>query len=529
MLLAVVYPFIPILSSIALCISFPPFDLSFLMWVALVPLFLSIADKSARQAFLLSLICGIVFFLGIFNWIFEVPGYMLIHHVLLALYLGSYFGIFGSAFSFISRKCGITTAHFSAPFIWVSLEYIRSNLSFLALPWGLLAHSQYANPLVIQISSVTGAYGISFLIVMVNSALAAVIYPFFLRLKKGNISLYKGPSNIGKITLASTATLLAVFTLGFGHLETSKPIVGQKIKVVAVQGNIEQPKKWDRKYTKFIMETYASLTKEASKYKPSLIVWPEAATPKAINRDPKLYGQLMRITKAAGAYLLLGSSQEPKIGKHDPKQLKYKNTAFLLSSENRKSRTQQYDKICLLPFGEYLPFKERIPWSLIKVTDMGGYAPGNEFTIFKLGAYRFGVTICWENIFPDMARQFVKAGAQFIVNIANEAWFGRTAAPYQFVSMSVFRAVENRVFVVKCANTGISCIIDPCGRIVDYVKDDQGRDIFVQGLLSGSVIPLESKTFYTRYGDWLAWLCISFSIVFILFALLKKGNRSGSS
>jgi apolipoprotein N-acyltransferase len=521
---AVVYPFIPILSSIALCSSFPPFDLSFLMWVALVPLFLSIAGKSERQGFLLSLICGIVFFLGIFNWIFEIPGYMLIHHVLLALYLGSYFGIFGTSFSFISRKCGITTAFFLAPFIWVSLEYIRSNLSFLALPWGLLAHSQYANPSVIQISSITGAYGISFLIVMVNSALAAVIYPFFLRLIPRNI-LFKGPSNIGKITLASTATLLVVFTLGFGHLETSKPIVGQEIKVVAIQGNIEQPKKWDQKYAEFIMETYASLTTEASRYNPSLIVWPEAATPKAINRDPGLYGRLMRLTEITGAYLLLGSSQKPKIGGHAPKQLKYKNTAFLLSSEDRKNGNNRYDKIRLLPFGEYLPFKEHIPWTLIKVADMGGFVPGDEFTIFKLRDYRFGVTICWENIFPDMARQFVKAGAQFIVNIANEAWFGRTAAPYQFFSMSVFRAVENRVFVIKCANTGISCIIDPYGRIVDYVKDAQGRNIFVQGVLSGSVIPLDSKTIYTRYGDWLPWLCISFSVIFILFALLKNADR----
>lgn len=522
MLHAVAYTLMPILSGMAICLSFPPFDLSLLMWVALVPFFLSIGDKSAGQGFLLSLICGIVFFLGIFNWIFEVPGYTLLHHALLALYLGSYFAIFGSAFTFISRKSSITRAFFAAPFIWVSLEYIRSNMSFLALPWGLLAHSQYANPMVIQISSVTGACGISFLVVIVNSALAAVIYLFIPRLKKRNISLYRTPSNKVTIVLALTATSLAVFTMVFGHLEISKPIAGQKIKVAVVQGNIEQTKKWDRKYEKFIMETYASLTEEASEYKPTLIVWPEAATPRAINRDPRLYGQVLRITKAAGAYLLTGSSQQQKIGSHGTKKPKYKNNAFLISSDSKIVKNQAYDKIRLFPFGEYLPFKEVIPWSLLNVSEVNDFMPGNKFTVFKLPEFRFGVTICWENIFPDMARQFVKAGAQFIVNITNEAWFGKTAAPYQFVSMSVFRAVENRVFVIRCVNTGISCFIDPYGRILDRVKDDQGRDVFVRGVLKGAVIPLESKTFYTRYGDWLAWLSLLFSAVFLSAAFLRK-------
>jgi apolipoprotein N-acyltransferase len=136
------------------------------------------------------------------------------------------------------------------------------------------------------------------------------------------------------------------------------------------------------------------------------------------------------------------------------------------------------------------------------------------------------VTICWENIFPDLVRKFVSNGAQFIINITNEAWFGKTAAPFQFVSMNVFRAVENRVFVVRCANTGVSCFIDPFGRIIERVKDKSGHDIFVRGVLSRSVIPLESNTFYTRYGDWLVWVCMVFSVVFILVALFKKSNRS---
>ena len=148
--------------------------------------------------------------------------------------------------------------------------------------------------------------------------------------------------------------------------------------------------------------------------------------------------------------------------------------------------------------------------------------PGETHTVFDLPPHRFGVTICWENIFPDLVRQLVKSGAQFIVNITNEAWFGRTDAPYQFVAMNVFRAVENRVYVVRCANTGVSCFIDPCGRVLNRVKDINGNDIFVRGVLTGSVIPLESKTFYTRYGDWLVWLSFAVSTVTLVAALLRK-------
>jgi len=143
-----------------------------------------------------------------------------------------------------------------------------------------------------------------------------------------------------------------------------------------------------------------------------------------------------------------------------------------------------------MPFGEYLPHEDVIPWSWIKAGAIGNYLPGTEYTVFQLPEGRLSVTICWENLFSNLVRQFVKRGAQFIVNITNEAWFGETAAPYQFLSMSVFRAVENRVYVVRCANTGISCFIDPCGRVVDRVKDENGRDIFVRGIVTGSVIPL---------------------------------------
>jgi apolipoprotein N-acyltransferase len=159
------------------------------------------------------------------------------------------------------------------------------------------------------------------------------------------------------------------------------------------------------------------------------------------------------------------------------------------------------------------------------VSTSGNYLSGKEHTIFKLLDFRFGVTICWENLFPDLVRKFVGRGAQFIVNITNEARFGKTAAPHQLASISVFRAVENGIFVIRCANTGVSCIIDPYGRMVDRVKDIKGHDIFVRGVLEGQIVPLESRTIYTRYGDILVWISFLVSMGVLTIALFRR-NRS---
>ena len=442
--------------------------------------------------------------------------------------MGSYYGFFGLIYSFIRKRYSGILTLFAAPFIWVSIEYIRSNMSFLSFPWALLGHSQYRYPSIIQLASFTGAYGVSFLIVMANVVLALVIREFLYQLK-----LYKAPylrnfSTREMIAIALFPSILIALALLYGKITIDKPIIGKEIKVALVQGNIDQAKKWDRRYASFIMQTYADLTREAAKDGPELIIWPETATPGSISRHPRLNAQVKLIAREASACLLLGSSQHRKFGERRATQLKYVNSAHLICPASGMAQNQRYDKIRLVPFGEYMPLKGIFPWSFFNVPNIDYYVPGKELTIFEILPFKFSTTICWENIFPDLVRRFVKGGAQFIVNITNEAWFGKTAAPYQFVSMSVFRAVENRIFVIRCANSGISCFIDPYGRVIDRIKDKKGQDIFIQGVMSGLIIPLESKTFYTRYGDWLAWLSILCSVVFFIVAFLKNNQDSHS-
>ncbi len=502
-----------LLSGALLALAYPDYNMSWLAWISLVPLLVSIYGKKTYYGFLLAFICGLVYFPGIGNWLFHVRGYRLLHHVIWGIYLAIYFGFFGLAFSFISKRLGVVPSLIASPFLWVFVEYIRSNIGFMAFSWGLLSHSQHQYPSIIQIAALTGNYGVSFLLVWVNSALAAMVLLYV------HSSSLKYSVRRASIMVVIGGVLITL-TFLYGHGIISKPITGKGIKVSVVQGNIAQEKKWESRYADSIIQTYADLTREASRDEPALIVWPEAATPRAITLDNRLYGQVKNIVANTGTSLLLGSTHQDKIRTERQVRFKYANSAFLISPDG-KEKDKKYDKIHLLPFGEYLPFKEIIPWSYIGIPDPGSYTSGQELTVFECSGYRFSVTICWENIFPGLVRDFVNRGAQFLVNITNEAWFGKSAAPYQFLSQSVFRAVENRMYVVRCANTGISCFIDPCGRIVGRVKDQTGEDVFVQGVLTKTILAMESKTIYTQYGDWFAWLCVLASAVAVIATCFK--------
>lgn len=499
--------------------AFPNHNFAELAWVAIVPLMVVISGRSLLQAFCFSFCVGLFFFPGVFHWILNISGYTYLHHFFLAFYLSLYLGFYGLMFAFISKHQGITVALLIAPFLWVAAEFVRSNFFFLALPWALMAHTQYQHPLIIQIASLTGTYGISYLIVLVNSAFSAAALFLVGKFKYKPLSglLVSGRD---VILISCTAAFLVIAALFYGFISLNRFVVKDSVKVSVVQGNIDQVKKWDLKYRDFIMQTYSKLTQMASKDFPDLIVWPETATPSAINTDHGLYDQIKHISQSAGAYLLLGSAQYQKFSKDDGKNLNYMNSAFLISP-NDKTENQRYDKIRLLPFGEYLPMERSVPWSFLGIPRIQGYIPGKKFTVFKMLSSRFGTTICWENIFPNLVRKFVKNGALFIVNITNEAWFGKTSAPYHFLAMSIFRAVENRVSVVRSANTGVSCFINPSGIVTGRVQNND-NDIFITGYLTKEVPLAGKKTFYTVYGDVFGYVSIGISILICFFTLLKS-------
>jgi len=516
-----------LLSSLFLILSFPPYNLGWLGWIALVPLFLALAGKKAAHSFFLALLSGSLFFFMAFNWVFEVPRYTVLHHVLLNLYLGIYFGFFGVLFNFLGKRAGIAVALLASPFLWVLMEYLRSNMGFMAIPYAWLGYSQYLHQVFIQIASLAGGYGVSFLLVMVNAAIAAIISTLGSRSNAARRYPLQRPSVPGLYCLVSAAIALIAGTVYYGTKTLSEPIKGNSLRVSVIQGNIEQEKKWDQQHAPFIMQTYENLTRVALTDQPDLIVWPEAALPTSLTANLRLFNQIKTLAADSGKYLLLGTTTHQKFDKDEKVNFEYKNSAVLVDPDYHR-KNQQYDKVRLLPFGEYLPYRNIIPWSWIHVPKIASNTkPGRKLTIFKLSDYRFGSPICWENIFPDLPRKFVKNGAQFLINITNEAWFGRSVGPQHYLISSVFRAVENRVFVIRCANTGISCFIDPCGRVLGRVTDDKDRDIFVRGSLTKPIIPLDSLTMYTKHGDWLVWFCAGVSIVLAGAAIWKSRSHAG--
>lgn len=488
-----------LLSAGLLVLSFPRFDLGILAWVALVPWLVVLEGRRPHAAFGLSFLTGISFFMGVFYWINVVSGFTAVDFLLLGIYLGSYFGLFGLALVLVTRRTALPLV-LIVPAIWVSLEWLRSHAVELSLPWALLGHSQYANLPLIQIASLTGVYGVSFLIVLVNAVLADGAVAWLRR--------SSSPPRYRRVAVSAGLALLAlVGSLLYGFAVLARPATAETLRVTVVQGNIPQALRWSAAFRQRHLDAHLRLTRAAARQDaPALIVWPETAVPAVLPQEPRLLGTFSSLAREANAHLVVGSAARPKLGPREIRRTYSFNGAFLLSPTGIAG---QYHKIRLFPFGEYLPYAG-FPWPSRIATQAGHFLPGQEHTTFSLNGARFAVLICWETIFPDLVRQFALRGAELVLNITNEAWFGETAAPYQFLAMNVFRAVENRIAIVRSANTGISAFIDPHGRVAGKVTDGS-KDIFVEGYLTRDVPISRDRTLYTRYGDVFVYVNLLFT------------------
>lgn len=435
------------LSALLLIFSFPSFNLNFLVFIGFVPLFFALENKSSKQAFLISCICGFIFYLGTLYWLYHVT---VIGLIILCLYLAIYFGIFGITIS----RFGIL----AAPIVWVILEYLQTNIPIMGFGWILLGYSQYKNLPLIQIADFSGVYGVSFVIMMLNVAI-------YRALKK----------SFWEIIIAGVI-LMIVF--GYGVIRENRGgDGGNGVKVSVIQGNIPQELKWDSEAQNMIIEKYIALTKMSAFDNPDLIVWPETSFPGFFERDEDMTDRVLILAREINIPILAGVNTE--------KDGKYFNSAVLVSSEGKTAG--EYDKIHLVPFGEYVPFSDKFP-ELHKLVlgELGEFTHGHELKIFNIGhraesrELRFAVLICFEDIFPELSRKFVKNGAKFLVVVTNDAWYGKSGAAYQHAACSVFRAIENRIPVVRCANTGYSCFIDSNGRIYDNVEE-KSTNLFITG------------------------------------------------
>jgi len=497
------YPFLPaLISGILLVLCFPRFDLSGLAWFSFVPLLFSLWKKNWRDSFIAGFVFGMAYFFGTIYWIYHsinhFGGIPFFASILVVLFLCAYLSLFPALFAMLFAQVYKKTrlpALFIAPVLWVCLEFIRSY-ALTGFPWSSVGYSQYRFLALIQIADITGIYGISFLILAVNGFIADLL---LLKAKVKEMPLF--PLSY---FMTGSALLLVVLigTFGYGFWRLHQERVGRDLTVSVVQGNIEQDKKWEPVFQNEVFDTYTRLSLDALKDHPSLIIWPETSAPFYFGSDAANTERLVQFQKQTATSLLFGAVM---VKKQSTGSSDLTNSAVLLDSEGKK--TYVYDKIHLVPFGEYVPLGRVLFFIDKLVVGIGDFLPGKVYKPADSEVGRFGTLICYEVIFPGLVRKFYTQGGDFIVTITNDAWFGMTAGAYQHFSMAVFRAVENRKPLLRAANTGISGFIDSNGRILAV------SGLFERLVLTHTVKTDSTMTFYTKFGDLFSFFCIVISII----------------
>ncbi|NOY68501.1 MAG: apolipoprotein N-acyltransferase [Deltaproteobacteria bacterium] len=504
-------------AGLALTCSFPGVGLDACAWFALMFLFFALRDAGCKRAFLLGVTAGMVHYLTLLYWI--VPtlhkyGPLSLAASIAALFLlAFYLSLYMALFSVVIVRWLRTPAFLPvmAPAAWVCLEFFRTHF-FSGFPWGLLGYSQFRHLALIQMADIFGVWGISFLLIMANSV-------FFLVISHLSGRQWQG-MRIGRKTLFCWISVLgivivSVLVYGSHEIKRTDRIAesSSKIRVAVVQGNIGQAIKWDHAYEKITTEKYITLSDRVSRNRPELVVWPETAVPFYFFYDTILTNRILETVRRAGCFFLVGAPTYT-YGR-DNRQVKIFNSALLIDPKGQVSG--EYNKVHLVPFGEYVPLRKWLPFVGKIVSQLEDFSPGKAETILRMGNTGIATQICYEIIFPGLCASMVRVGADIIVNITNDAWFGQTSAPMQHFSMAVFRAVENRRAVVRGANTGISGFIGPSGRILET------SGLFKTDVLFREVpVMLGHRTFYTMHGDILPLLCMIILLMATLWCARRK-------
>jgi apolipoprotein N-acyltransferase len=482
-------------------LAFPRPGWDLLGWVALAPvLALAGSARTPRRALLEGWVAGVAFFLPLLRWLthtmttfspMPVPVAILVI-VALAGYLGLFWGGVAWALAWLRARLG-PWALWLAPALWVTGELLRTYL-LGGFPWGLLGYVPSSRLLVIQIAAWTGVYGVSALLVLVNTALAW-------------IALERRPRAAAAALVAALAVAGALL-VGRAHLA---PDGAPTIPVALVQGNIPQAVKWDARFKAETLRIYGDLTRAVAPGS-RLVVWPEAAVPSYARFEPATMQWLTDLASEVKVPLLVGVPDAAV----DGQRVRYLNSAFFLDSSGLRGR---YDKMHLVPFGEYVPLKRLLFFVEALAADIGDFTPGRQVAVLPLEGAPFGTVVCYEVIFPGLFRKFVAEGASFMTNITNDAWFGDSGGPRQHLQMVPLRAVENRTAIVRAANTGISAIVLPTGAIQSVLP------LGTRGTLRGDVPLRRGSTFYTRFGDVFAYACAAVAAGALL-AGLAAGRRA---
>ena len=492
------------LSGLLLALSFPKFGQPLIAWVALVPLLIAIDRQSAGRAFLLGLTAGVVHFAGTLYWITNVMvlygGLGAFVAVLVNLSLILYLSLFPAMFAWTMARLlrGAGPAMLmAAPLVWVATELGRTRL-FTGFPWVLLGYSQVTVLPIAQLASVLGVYGVSALVVLVSSALT---WALSARVRGARLPL---------VPLAATLALVASVAI-WGGLRVSSDGLnasGETVRVGLIQNNVSLGEKSDPSRTRPIFRSYLAMSRQAAAQGATLVVWPESATPFMFAENLPASEEVRLLARESRASILLGSDQI-----EHGETPRYFNSAYMVTPEGQTGGV--YQKIHLVPFGEYVPLKQLFFFASKLVEAVSDFSAGEQATLLPVGDHRISTSICYEVVYPALVRDFVRGGSELLTTITNDAWFGATSAPYQHFAQASMRAIENGRYLVRAANTGISGIVDPYGR----VRAQSG--LFQPAVMVGEARFLQTVTIYQRTGDLFAWVALAASA-----ALLAVTRRS---
>jgi apolipoprotein N-acyltransferase len=492
-----------ILAGVVGALAFPRTDWWLFAWVWLAPALCCALTRPPRGALADGWLAGTVFFLVLLRWLdftfrsySEIPwplGWLPVG--LLAAYCGLYTGGVVGLVAWLRPRIGDGRALAMTPVLWVAGEWTRGHLMG-GFPWGLMGYSQHGVLPVIQIAELAGVYGVSFLVVAVNTALAGLAALGWRRAWPG----------------ALTAVALVLVSLGFGanalgHEERTEREGAPSVAVAVIQPSVEQSIKWDPAHNAQVLAIHERLTREAAASHPALIVWPETAAAIFLRADRALLTRLVALSGTLDTPLLIGS-----VDREDARG-PFLNSAFLLTARGISAK---YDKIHLVPFGEYVPLGWLIGFVRSWAEFISDFGAGKTTTVFRLPGAPFGTVICYEVIFPELFREFVAGGASFMVNITNDAWFGQTSGPWQHLATLPLRAVEHRVAIARAANTGVSAFVEPSGRVIEWLP------LFDRGFLQHRVALRTRTTLYTRLGDWLAHGCLGLGAGVLGLAIFRR-------
>lgn len=477
------------LGGLALLVSFPPYDVAPLAWVAIAPLLMALRGRGPWQAFGLGLVFGNLGYtaavaasiFGAARQYFDHPVWVDAAFSVIApqLYGALYAGLF-AVLVVPQLAAPIERRQWTIPALWVAVEGLRT-VFWHGAPWLLLAHSQHTLPVWIQLADVTGTAGVAFVVVMVN-----VHVEHRLRVWRG----LEGSSRLATAMLA--VVVIGTFLYGTRQLEAWRP-TETTLRAGVVQGNIPLAWRASLPGVRKSLDRFAALSRQLDAAGVDLYLWPENALGFSLSGNDSL---AQRVAAAvAGKPVLLGA---PRVEESAATEGRFRNSVFLVDGSG--AVVDHYDKMRLTPYAEYAPLPT--PW---RAADdprrRDGYEPGREATVFRAGAHRFAVMICFEAVFADVARAMVLAGAEYLVNVSNDDWFGDHAAVQQHFVAALFRAVENRRYLLRVTNSGQSGVVDPRGVVQLALPQAEAASAVA------SIAPLTARTFYLRYGDWFAWSC----------------------